>query len=147
MATLPTQLPAPTEDDKTMAMLSYILSIFSGWLAPLIIWLVKRDSKFVSFHAAQTLFWHLLYLGLTMVAMMVFWAGMFGVMFARTPGGRSAPPPAFFVFFPLIFLVFWGGWIVNAIIGVVFAIKAKNGEWPRLPLVSGWATRAARLYQ
>lgn len=43
MATLPSPLPVPTDDEETMAMLKYILSIFSGWLAPLIIWLVKRD--------------------------------------------------------------------------------------------------------
>jgi uncharacterized Tic20 family protein len=36
---------APTSDERTMAMLAHLLAIFVGWLAPLIIWLVKKDSS------------------------------------------------------------------------------------------------------
>jgi hypothetical protein len=37
-----------TQDDKTMAMLCHLLSIFTGFVGPLVIWLVKKDqSKFV----------------------------------------------------------------------------------------------------
>src|SRR3954469_20624555 len=76
MATLPQLAPLPTEDEKNLAMLNYILSIFSGFLAPLVIWLVKRDSKFVAFHALQTLLWHGLYYGVAILAMLVIFATM-----------------------------------------------------------------------
>lgn len=142
MATAPAALPVPTEDEKSLAMLNYILSIFSGWLAPLIIWIIKRESKFVAFHAAQTLFWHLAYLLLTMVAMAVIWGAIFARMFAHMPPGPQAGPPReIFMFMPLFFLVFWGGWFVNMVIGIVFGIKSKNGDWTRLPIVGGWARR------
>ena len=51
-------LPAitPTPDEKTMAILSHILTLVGGFLAPLIIWLIKKDeSPFVSEHAKESL--------------------------------------------------------------------------------------------
>jgi len=45
----------PTQDEKTFALLAHVLGIFSGFIAPLVFFLVKRDSKFVSFHALQSL--------------------------------------------------------------------------------------------
>src|SRR5690348_1357609 len=37
--------PAPDKDAKTMALLCHLLPIFTGFLGPLIIWLVKKDSS------------------------------------------------------------------------------------------------------
>jgi uncharacterized Tic20 family protein len=37
--------PPPTKDDTTMAMLCHLLGIFTGFLGPLIIWLIKKDSS------------------------------------------------------------------------------------------------------
>ena len=37
--------PEPTKDDKTMAMLCHLLGIFTGFLGPLIIWLIKKDTS------------------------------------------------------------------------------------------------------
>jgi uncharacterized Tic20 family protein len=128
----------PTEDEKMLAMLNYILSIF-GWIGPLVIWLVKRESKFISFHALQILFWHGIYFVLSLVAMIFFMISMF--VSAAAHAGRGEPPVFFFVMFPL----FWGAWLVNLIIGIVFAIKAKHGEWTRLPVVGKWARRATGL--
>ena len=34
-----------------MAILAHVLQIVGWWIAPLIIFLLKRDSKFTSFHA------------------------------------------------------------------------------------------------
>jgi uncharacterized Tic20 family protein len=46
----------PTQDEKTMALLAHILTFVAGFIAPLVIYLVKRDeSKFVSDHAKESL--------------------------------------------------------------------------------------------
>ena len=46
----------PTEDEKTMALLAHILTIVSGFLAPLVIYLVKKDeSPYVRKHAIESL--------------------------------------------------------------------------------------------
>jgi uncharacterized Tic20 family protein len=150
MATTPTTpppVPFPTEDDKNMAMLAYILSIFAAWIGPLIIWVVKKDSKFVAFHALQILFWHLVYLVFIMFAMVFFMVGMMasvaGAAAHQHPG--AGPPAGMFIFMPLYFLAIFGGWAVNMVLGIVYAIKAKNGEWTRIIVVGRWARRVAGL--
>lgn len=46
----------PTSDERTMAILSHVLTIVAGFLAPLIIYLVKKDeSKYVAEHAKESL--------------------------------------------------------------------------------------------
>ncbi|HRH47807.1 MAG TPA: DUF4870 domain-containing protein [Panacibacter sp.] len=46
----------PTSDEKTMAILSHVLTFVAGFLAPLIIYLIKKDeSKFISAHAKESL--------------------------------------------------------------------------------------------
>ena len=43
-----------TKDEKTMALVSWLLVIVSTFVGPLIIYLIKKDeSKFVAFHAMQ----------------------------------------------------------------------------------------------
>ena len=49
------QPPSPS-DDRTWAMLAYLLSFVGGVIAPLIVYFVKKDqSPFVRHHAAQSL--------------------------------------------------------------------------------------------
>lgn len=49
-------LIAPTSDEKTMAILAHVLTFVAGFVAPLIIYLIKKDqSAFVSSHAKESL--------------------------------------------------------------------------------------------
>src|ERR1044071_3427188 len=41
--------------EKTMAILSHILCIVVGFIAPLVIYLVKKDSPYVQAHAKESL--------------------------------------------------------------------------------------------
>src|SRR5580765_4436429 len=46
----------PTKDEKTLALLAHILTLVAPILAPLIIYLVKKDeSKSVAYHAKEAL--------------------------------------------------------------------------------------------
>jgi uncharacterized Tic20 family protein len=46
----------PTSDDKTMAILSHVLTFVASFVAPLIIYLVKKDnSTFATDHAKESL--------------------------------------------------------------------------------------------
>jgi uncharacterized protein len=48
--------PQPPSDDRTWAMLGYLLTFVGGFIAPLIVYLVKKDqSPFVRYHATQAL--------------------------------------------------------------------------------------------
>lgn len=47
---------APSSDEKTMAILSHILTLAVGFLAPLIIYLIKKDeSAYIREHARESL--------------------------------------------------------------------------------------------
>ncbi|MBM2659155.1 DUF4870 domain-containing protein [Staphylococcus pseudoxylosus] len=45
----PHAFPNVSQNDKTMAMLIWILNIFTGFIGPLIIWIMKKDeSKYIN---------------------------------------------------------------------------------------------------
>ena len=47
---------SPSSDEKTMAILSHALVIVVGFIAPLIIYLIKKDeSSFIAHHARESL--------------------------------------------------------------------------------------------
>lgn len=56
LGTEETPVIPPTSDEKTMALLAHVLTIVASFLAPLIIYIVKKDeSDFVASHAKESL--------------------------------------------------------------------------------------------
>jgi uncharacterized protein len=46
----------PTKDEKLLAACIYIISFFTAFIGPLILWLVKKDeSRFIDFHGKEYL--------------------------------------------------------------------------------------------
>lgn len=127
----------PTNDEKTFALLAYVLGIFAGFLAPLIFFLIKRDSKFVAFHALQSLAWHVLYVVLMILGMAAFFIAVIAQI-GTAHDAKNGPPMAFFGMFAFVWLAAMGGWVVNLVMGVVYGIRANKGEWAEFPLVGRW---------
>jgi len=133
-------LPEPTQDERNMALLAHVLMIVTWFIGPLVIYLVKRESRFVSFHALQAVFWQLAYFLVMMVGMGL----MFFVMFTTTgPGKPQEPPAAFFLSFFGLWLLIMGFGMVTLVLGIVYGIKASKGEWAAYPVIGGWARRLA----
>jgi len=130
-------LESPTPDERTLAMLALLLMAFTGIIGPLVIFCVKQDSRFVRFHSLQALLWQAAYVVLVMLSVAVFMAVIVTSLIHNPPHGNAAPP-AFVFFFPLIWLGVMGGWILNLILGVVYAVKAQRGEWATLPILGKW---------
>ena len=62
-------LLTPTSDERTMAILSHVLCIVAWIIAPLVIYLIKKDeSKFVAEHAKESINFQLT---LTLVAILL----------------------------------------------------------------------------
>jgi hypothetical protein len=95
-----------TQDDKTMAMVAWLIGIVTGWVGPLIIYLVKKDqSKFVAYHALQATFFHVAIIVLYMASAFTFLiSGAAGV---------------------LLSLVF----------SIIAGLAANRGEWYEVPLI------------
>ena len=112
---------ATTQDDKTMAMLSYPLGIFTGFLGPLILWLVKKDqSKFVAFHALQALILHAFVVaGYILSSLLVF------VLIG-------------FLTYPIFF-------IIGVVYSVLAGLAANKGDWYEIPIVGKLARQQVGL--
>jgi uncharacterized Tic20 family protein len=70
----------PTSDEKTLAILSHVLTLAVGFLAPLIIYLIKKDgSSFVTYHAKEslnfqiTIFIIMIVLFITVIGILLMW--------------------------------------------------------------------------
>lgn len=78
----------PTSDEKTMAILSHILTFVAAIIAPLIIYLIKKDeSDFVRWHARESLNFQItvliicIALFITIVGILLLWVvGIFSLI-------------------------------------------------------------------
>jgi uncharacterized Tic20 family protein len=134
-------LPIPTPDEQALAFLAHFLQVFAWFIAPRTVYLLKRDSRFVSFHALQALFWQIIYMALYVVGFIAFFVSVFSIV----PDQGKQPPLAFFIFFPLIWLLFVGGWLLTLIIGIVYGVRAMRGEWAAYPIIGRWAKRIVKV--
>ena len=111
--------PGISQDDKTMAMLSYILGIFTGFIGPLVLWLIKKDqSKFVAYHALQALFLH---------AVVTIGYLVSSVLIAVLVGLLTYP--AFFV--------------LGLAFSIIAGLAANRGEWYEIPVIGKFARQSA----
>ena len=127
-----------------MAMLAHVLQLFGGFIAPLVIFLVKRDSKFVRYHALQPLIWQCVVMVATMLLMFGFMITMFLTMPVEAQGKTNQQPPvAFFVMFGGMWILIAGSWMVNLFLAIYHGIKSNEGAWSRYPLIWRLAARWA----
>lgn len=63
--------PRITRDDRTLGVIAHALTFIEGGIiGPLVVYLIKRnDSPFVAFHALQSLYFGLLFMGATFVTL------------------------------------------------------------------------------
>lgn len=133
-----TSEPVPTADERSMATLAHVLQLVGSFIAPLIIFFLRRNSRFVSFHALQAVFLQLVYMVVWMGFMVVWFAFIFGAVFA---GDKSQPPPLFFILLPLIWVLAMAIWVGLLVTAIVYGIKAGKGEWAEYPVIGRWARR------
>ena len=129
-----------------MAILAHVLQVVGWWIAPLIIFLIKRESRFVAFHALQALLLQILYMVVMVVFMVLWFATIFVTIAQKAPeGAHAAPPTAFFFVFPVVWLGFMGMWVFMLVIAIVYGIKAGRGEWAAYPVIGPIARRILKI--
>jgi uncharacterized Tic20 family protein len=107
----------PTQDDLNMGMLCHLLAIFTGFLGPLIVWLVKKDrSAFVDFHGKESLNFQITVLLITTALSALGFALIFIAIGL--------------IFFPLIGIVLIGALVLE----ILACLAASRGEFFRYPL-------------
>jgi hypothetical protein len=120
---------AVRQEERIWGMLAHLLSLLgyfgfiAQYLAPLVVYMIYRNqSKFVAFHALQSLYFQLLLLA---VAVGYFFVGILtcGALFALLP----VAGPAFVV--------------AGTLYTIFAAIKAHEGEWFEYVIVGRLARR------
>ncbi|MFU8894502.1 MAG: DUF4870 domain-containing protein [Luteolibacter sp.] len=106
----------PTDEEKTLAMLCHLLAIFTGFLGPLILWLVKKDeSRYVDHHAREALNFQItffiVFMGM-LIATFVLMFVMIGILLI-----------------PVIIVLS----ILVLVAEILAAVAAQNGTWHRYP--------------
>jgi uncharacterized membrane protein len=128
-----------------MAVLAHALQIVGGWIAPLVIFLVKKDSLFVRFHALQAL----LLQGVYLVCAIIFGFGwmifFISAVLPHLQDKSASPPAAIFAFVPVLWLFIMGYWVVILVCVIVFSIKAGRGEWAEYPLLGRLARKFLKM--
>ena len=127
-----------------MAVLAHVLQLVGGWIGPLVIFLIKRQSRFVSFHALQVLFLHL---ACVVVAAILVAGGFISFLLAIAlhHGANNSPPLGIFILFPLVWLGFIGAWAAMVVIAVLYGVKAGRGEWAEYPVFGRLARRVLQI--
>ncbi len=105
-----------TPEDRTLGMLCHLLAIFTGFLGPLVLWLVKKDSSpYVAYHGREALNFQLT----VMIAFFSLAAVMMVLMFVVIG----------FFLIPLLMVL----QIMVIVVEIMAAVAANNGEYYRYP--------------
>ena len=105
-----------SDDDRMLAMLCHLLAIFTGFVGPLILWIVKKDSSpYVAHHGREALNFQITLL----LVMTCLGAATFILMFILI--GLALVPVLIVV--PILALV----------AEIIAAVAAQKGEWFRYP--------------
>ena len=135
------KLPVPTHDERTTAMLAPLLMIFTTFIGPLVLYLVKRESRFVAFHSLQALIFQAVYTVFS-VFLMFGWFIFIAIMMAgQSAEHNSKAPVGIFILMGFFWLAWFVVWAINFILGIIYTIKAANGEWAGFPLIGRWVRR------
>jgi uncharacterized membrane protein len=128
-----------------MATLAHVLQLIGSWIAPLIIFLIRRQSRFVSFHALQALLLQIIHTIIAIVLMMLWFVTIFTTVFHQTSGKPPVFPPIVFLVMPLVWLGFMVMWAGTLAIAIIYAIKAGRGEWADYPVLGKLARKMLKM--
>jgi uncharacterized Tic20 family protein len=117
----------PSSNENIIAGIAHLSSFFAPLIAPLLIWLLVRDSMpYASRQGKQAFFFHIIISVITGVGALLFvfaffFLGTFGALAASSNSGAA---PGALLAFPLWFLLFFGVILALTLVSQGFAIYA-----------------------
>ncbi|KAA0210591.1 DUF4870 domain-containing protein [Ignavibacteria bacterium CHB1] len=126
------------DNEKLLALLSHLGSMFGGILLPLIIWAVQKDkSQFVRFHSLQAIFFQLLFIVVVVIIVVI--VAVIYLAFIFTYGLSN--PDTSGLFFPNIIIgvvmyssIFFSIFILYGY-SIYLAVKSYKGEYTKYPII------------
>lgn len=129
-----------SSEDKTLSMFCHLSMMLGGILMPIIIWAIKKEkSRFVRFHALQSIFFHLAYSVILAVVIVMFAM----IILLTIPGigySKSLQHSSGFPAITMVFIFLISGIIILSALGAVaysiyLAVKSYQGERTRIPVL------------
>jgi len=116
-------------DENIAALLSYIF----GWIGGLIFFLIEKESRFVRFHAMQSLLLNVLFVVIFIVLWVV--SIVMVVISSQLPGALA-------MVVNLIVTLFWIAlWVGLVIAWIMCLIKAFQKQYFKLPIIGNMAEK------
>jgi uncharacterized Tic20 family protein/DNA-directed RNA polymerase subunit RPC12/RpoP len=114
----PGRRSSSTPEDRTTAMLVHLLGLFTGFIGPLILWLVKRqESRYLDHHGKEELNFQFTNIIVALVyCLLVF------VVALLSPGGLLIMVPVGLVLVLYLYVLM-----------IIAAVRAKQGAWYKYP--------------
>ncbi|MCC6866162.1 MAG: DUF4870 domain-containing protein [Ignavibacteria bacterium] len=127
-------------DEKMLALFSHLSLFLGGIILPVIFWATNRDkSKFVTFHSLQALWFHLAYIALIIVWVLLFVViaivGGVGIgMFSHAAGSKEMPV-IFMIMMAAFYLMLFA--IIFGAIGysIYMGVKSYQGNLVKYPII------------
>jgi len=131
-----------TQDEKAYAGLAHALMTCTWWIGPLVIYLTKKESRFVGFHAMQALLWQIIFTVLYFVGFAAWMVVIFSTIALHPQNTANQPfPIAVFIVMPIFWLFIMGAWAITLILAIMYCLKAMRGEWAAYPVIGRWARK------
>lgn len=133
----------PSHDERTSAMLAHVLSIFTGFVGPSVIYFAKRrESRFVAFHAKQAMLWHLglfvaMFGGIAIV-MALLLSGAFGPPHVPSPGVHGSAPFVPFLLFSVVWMFAMAFWFLSVATPCTYPCRQAPAAGLVTPSSDGW---------
>lgn len=125
----PARRGTPRKEHRTMAMLIHLLGIFTWFIGPLILWLIKRkESRFIDHHGKEALNLQItLFIGwlILFVALFV----LVGVMASSQLVGGAVISGLILYGFMLLLGLF------GLVTSIIACVQANGGKWYRHPAI------------
>ena len=116
-------------DENIAALLAYIF----GWLGGLIFFLIEKESRFVRFHAMQSILLNVL----VAVVAFVFWILTFILVIIGASIGDVIG-----TIFSLLATLLWVVFVVGILIAVILClVKALQHQYFKLPIIGNFAEK------
>jgi uncharacterized membrane protein len=131
-----------TQDQKAFAGLAHALMMGTWWIGPLVIYLTKKESRFVAFHSLQALLWQIVFTIVYMFAMGIWLITIISTVALHPQNLPNQPfPIAVFVVMPVFLLLIFGAIAINLTLAIIYCLKAMRGEWAGYPVIGDWARK------
>ena len=124
-------IDSDNQESRLMAMLIYLLSLFSGFIGPLIIWIIKhKESRFVNKAGKNYLNYVISYTIWTIIILVVMLVPFFFFFFI----GNDTSMIVGFIIYIIGFIIMMVLALVSFIFTIIACVKYYNGNEYLIPL-------------